>query len=159
MLPRRFAPRLTAVARALPAAAAAGAPLDFHAHRVRYERAQAKMLDTRRTWMAAHPEWVAARPEEFDPNAHAGQTVLVLSPHPDDEVIGAGGAMLKLVRAGARVVCVQATDGSWSAAFAGRPEDERRTRRLDEAAAVARAMGVAELDCWKADNRAHVARA
>jgi LmbE family N-acetylglucosaminyl deacetylase len=62
--------------------------------------------------------------------------------------------MLALVRAGARVRCIQATDGSDSAALAGRPEPERRTIRLAEAAAVAQAMGGVELECWGADNRA-----
>ena len=154
LLPRRFAPRLTVVARAPGDAAGPDRPFDPQAHRARYERAQPALLETRRRWTAAHPEWVTAPPAPFDPAAFAGRTVLVLSPHPDDEVIGAGGAILKLVRAGARVACIQATDGSASAALAGRPEDERQRRRLDEAAVVAQAMGGVELECWKADNRA-----
>ena len=154
-LPLRCAPRLTAIARSLPSVAGRADDWpDPGTHRARYERAQAGMLETRRSWIAAHPEWVTAPLAVFDPAAYAGRSVVVLAPHPDDEVIGAGGALLKLARAGARVVCVQATDGSASAAFAGRPQDERRTRRLEEAAAVARGIGCAELDCWKADNRA-----
>lgn len=39
------------------------------------------------------------------------QSILVLAPHQDDEVIGAGGAMLIASRAGARIDIVYVTDG------------------------------------------------
>ncbi|HKQ57148.1 MAG TPA: PIG-L family deacetylase [Candidatus Eisenbacteria bacterium] len=151
LLPRRYAPRLIAITRTLPPLA--DTPVRAEEHRAHYQAEQPAMLETRRRWIAAHPGWVAANVAEFDPAAYAGRNALVLAPHPDDEVIGAGGAMLKLVRAGAQVACIQATDGSDSAAFAGRPERERRTLRLEEAARVACAIGGVALECWKADNR------
>jgi LmbE family N-acetylglucosaminyl deacetylase len=41
-----------------------------------------------------------------------GQRVLVISPHPDDETIAAGGYIYKAVRRGARVRIVLVTDGN-----------------------------------------------
>ena len=67
--------------------------------------------------------------------------VLVLAPHPDDEIIGRGGTLLRLVRAGARITVLQATDGSASASLEDAPPDIRKTIRLDEASAVANAAG------------------
>src|SRR5262245_2441565 len=40
-----------------------------------------------------------------------GQRVLVLAPHPDDEVIGCGGTLYKHTRAGHAVTVVYMTDG------------------------------------------------
>jgi LmbE family N-acetylglucosaminyl deacetylase len=46
--------------------------------------------------------------DQFD-----SQPVLVLAPHPDDEVIGPGGAVRRHVLAGAPVAVVVLTDGKW----------------------------------------------
>lgn len=154
LLPAKFGPRLGALARARPSVAGiADAWPDEAAHRAGYEAAQPALLATRAAWAAANPSWVAPAAETLDPDAFRGRTVLVLAPHPDDEVIGAGGALLALTRAGARVVCVQATDGSAGAALERSPEAERREVRLREAKAVSDAIGFAELHLWRADNR------
>lgn len=42
----------------------------------------------------------------------SGRRVLVLAPHPDDEVIGCGGTLCKHVQAGDQVTVVYITDGS-----------------------------------------------
>lgn len=153
LLPEKFVPRIGVIARALPSVAGLSDSWpDQTAQRSEYEAAQGAMLATRRAWVAANPAWVAASPETFDPRALAGRCVLVLAPHPDDEVIGAGGTLVALKRAGARVVCVQATDGSAGAALARTPFPERREARLREAEAVSRAIGFAELHLWRADN-------
>jgi LmbE family N-acetylglucosaminyl deacetylase len=154
LLPARFAPRVGAVARALPSVAGLLDPWpDEAAHRAGYEAAQAALLGTRAAWAAANPAWTGVAPAPFDPEAYRGRTALVLAPHPDDEVIGAGGTLHALARAGARVVCVQATDGSDGAALARSPEAERREVRLREARAVGDAIGFAALHLWRADNR------
>lgn len=119
-----------------------------------FEREHAGFLATRDAWLARHPRESDAV-TEFDPVAYAGRDVLVLAPHPDDEIIGCGGTLARLIATGARVTQVQATDGSDSAAFDDRtPEEERRTVRLAEAARVAREIGFTETIEWRADNRA-----
>ena len=37
--------------------------------------------------------------------------VLVAAPHPDDDVIGCGGSLIKLTRAGHRIIIVYLTSG------------------------------------------------
>lgn len=64
----------------------------------------------------------AHHPPEFDARAH--RRVVVVAAHPDDETIGAGGALRALDRAGAEVVLVVATDGE--AAHPALGPDERR---------------------------------
>ena len=123
-------------------------------HAQAYEREHAAFVRARDAWSARHPAAVAGRAETLDPRAYAGANVLVLAPHPDDDVIGSGGTLLRLAGAGARVACVQATDGSDGWALRDLPDAARGAVRMDEARAVAQAAGFAELDCWEADNRA-----
>jgi LmbE family N-acetylglucosaminyl deacetylase len=119
-----------------------------------FEREQVRFLAGRDAWAARHPQAIAPSVQELDPRSFAGSCALVFAPHPDDEIIGCGGTLLRLVGAGARVVCVQATDGSDSHALRAAPEEIRRTIRLTEARAVAAAAGFHETVFWRADNRA-----
>jgi LmbE family N-acetylglucosaminyl deacetylase len=120
-----------------------------------FEQENAGAVAAREDWIRANPRHApTGPPEPLDPKAYAGATVMVLSPHPDDEIIGCGGTILKLARAGCRIVCVQATDGSDGWALRNLPEAERREVRLTEARAVAQAAGIRETDYWREDNRA-----
>jgi LmbE family N-acetylglucosaminyl deacetylase len=120
-----------------------------------FVHAHAADLAARDRWVSAHRAGVApSPPRAFDAHAYVGRTAIVLAPHPDDDVIGCGGTALRLARAGARVVCVQATDGSDSHALRDAPEAARRTVRVAEARAVAQAAGFAEVQFWDADNAA-----
>ncbi len=66
-----------------------------------------------------------------------GQEILVVAPHPDDEVAGCAGAILEHRRGGDRVRVVCVTDGRKSRALGLAPEAMARTRRREaEAAAV-----------------------
>lgn len=60
-----------------------------------------------------------------------GQTVWVLAPHPDDEIIGCAFAVLRHAMAGDRVITVFVTDGRRSRAFGLKPEEMARRRRLE----------------------------
>jgi len=93
-------------------------------------------------------------PRSLEPERFAAARILALAPHPDDEIIGCGGTLLRLVRAGAKVTVLQATDGSASAALEDAPLATRRTTRLDEARAVAEAAGFEPTIFWREDNEA-----
>ena len=74
--------------------------------------------------------------------------VLVLAPHPDDETIGCGGAIVFHRRRGDPVVVVFATDGE-----RGDPKGRYRGRglaavRRREARAAAKVLGVSRLEFW-----------
>jgi LmbE family N-acetylglucosaminyl deacetylase len=64
----------------------------------------------------------------------AGERILVLAPHPDDDVFGAGGMLLKSLRRGRKVHIVYVTNGSQVESLG------QKIRR--EAEDVCRAMGV-----------------
>ncbi len=70
-----------------------------------------------------------------------GGRVVVLAPHPDDEVIGAGGALCLHARRGDAVTVVHVTDGA-----GGDRDDHERGRitqvRKDEARAAGKHLGV-----------------
>ena len=153
--PARFRSSLGVMARKLDSIAGQdGVWPGQQAHAAAYTQAQGHLLATRDQWAMAHPEWLLGPACEFDPVVHAARTVLVLAPHPDDEVIGAGGTLVRMIAAGARVVCVQATDGSAGAALERSPDAERREARMREAVAVGQRAGFAETQLWREDNRA-----
>jgi LmbE family N-acetylglucosaminyl deacetylase len=76
----------------------------------------------------------------------AGQRILTLSPHPDDDVIGVGGTLLKHHEAGCILTTVVLTDGG-----AGNPEWKRsdlvRTRRNEQRTAAA-LVGIDSVVFW-----------
>ena len=57
-----------------------------------------------------------------------GKRILVLAPHPDDDVFGAGGTLLKSIRAGAKVktVCITSGEQKGAAEIAAVREKETR---------------------------------
>src|SRR5213596_481433 len=73
----------------------------------------------------------------FEPLDLCGERLLVLAPHPDDEVIGCGGLTALHLREGRRVRVVVATDGG----EAGEPAERQRESR----AAVA-SLGNADVE-------------
>jgi len=85
------------------------------------------------------------RPRAKSWSSPGGLRVLVVAPHPDDEVAGCGGAIL-LHRAKSDQVCVvYVTDGRRSRA-GGLGADEMARRRRAEAAASARALDVSHVE-------------
>lgn len=73
-------------------------------------------------------------------HARGGARILVVAPHPDDEVCGCAGTLLLHRRAGDDVTVVCVTDGSGSRALDLLPE-EMATRRRGEAESAAALMG------------------
>ena len=76
----------------------------------------------------------------YEASTFSGKRVLVLAPHPDDEVFGCGGALADLLERGARVDVVLVTDG----AAAARNEEERgriASARMEESGRALEALG------------------
>lgn len=71
--------------------------------------------------------------------------LIVVAPHPDDEVFGAGEIMRWAVSRGARLTIVAVTDGEGSHGRSRRvlPEQLRRARRVERAAALS-VLGLAD---------------
>jgi LmbE family N-acetylglucosaminyl deacetylase len=67
--------------------------------------------------------------------------VLVVAPHPDDEILGCGGTLLRRVAEGAEVGCVFVTGMSEEAGWA----PERIATRAAEIERVSRAVGFAQV--------------
>lgn len=72
------------------------------------------------------------------------ESVLVLAPHPDDEVLGCGGLLVELVASGAAVRVLFLTDGG--AGEEGEARAAYVARRRGEAAAVAELLGFAGVE-------------
>jgi len=81
-------------------------------------------------------------------------SAMVLSPHPDDELIGCGGVLLGMIERRVHVAVIQMTDGADTAALHQADERTKRTVRIKEARRVAAAMGVADLLCLNVPNNA-----
>jgi LmbE family N-acetylglucosaminyl deacetylase len=63
--------------------------------------------------------------------------VLVLAPHPDDELVGCGGTLLKLASLGAEIHIIQMTEGVTSKGLFYEAGSEKRKIRWEEARRVA----------------------
>jgi LmbE family N-acetylglucosaminyl deacetylase len=84
---------------------------------------------------------IAARAEPY-PVSRLRDPLIVVAPHPDDEVLGCGGLIHRKVRAGAHVEIVIVSDGRTShRRFVG--EEELVRRRAAEAREAAARLGVA----------------
>jgi LmbE family N-acetylglucosaminyl deacetylase len=66
----------------------------------------------------------------FEPVRLWGERLLVLAPHPDDEVIGCGGVVAHHLNGGSRVRVVVATDGGQAGAPATREKESRKALSL-----------------------------
>ncbi|MGE4064897.1 MAG: SAM-dependent methyltransferase [Rhodospirillaceae bacterium] len=82
------------------------------------------------------------------------RSVLVLAPHPDDEVYGCGGVILSHVAQGTAVRVVIASDGGGALEGADRSRTVRQRR--DESCAAARILGYGQPIFWDLPDRALV---
>jgi LmbE family N-acetylglucosaminyl deacetylase len=74
-------------------------------------------------------------------------TVMVISPHPDDEAIGCGGSLCRHIAEGETVKVVFLTSGN--AGGHGRSPDLTAQLREQEARDAAVILGIAEVDFWR----------
>ncbi len=84
------------------------------------------------------------------------KSVLVLAPHPDDEVFGCGGAIARHVAAKVPVQVVVATDGAYKKGEMGVTDAERQRARTreDETRAAAKELGYGQPVFWNLPDRA-----
>lgn len=78
--------------------------------------------------------------------------VLVLAPHPDDEVLGCGGAILRHVAAGDRVTVIFVTDGGGTGLTPSARADYVALRQAESRAAAA-VLGYRDLEFWEYRDR------
>ena len=83
------------------------------------------------TGILVEPTWVGRPPAP-------GETLLVLAPHPDDEVLGAAGLMRWCASLGLPIEILAVTDGERSHARSARitPDDLRERRAMERTAAL-----------------------
>lgn len=79
----------------------------------------------------------------FEPRPLLGERLLVLAPHPDDEVLGCGGLIALHAAEGRQIAVVIATDGA-GADNAGDDRDRYRARREQETIEGLAVLGVTE---------------
>ncbi len=75
------------------------------------------------------------------------QTILVISPHPDDESIGCGGTICKHIMEGDRVEVIFLTSGEKGGH--GRSEEETIRLREEEAISAGKILNVADVEFWR----------
>lgn len=85
-------------------------------------------------------------------NMLASGTALVLAPHPDDEVLGCGGAIMKHVAAGERVNVIIITDGA-AAGDSQQPVTDYVQRRQQESRRAAEILGYGQPLFWNLPDR------
>jgi LmbE family N-acetylglucosaminyl deacetylase len=97
-------------------------------------------LFVRRRLLGVARLWLRLRSRPGPPPA--GPVTLIVSPHPDDEVLGCGGLIARRIQAGGRVCVLYVTDGSAShPGHPALPPAALAARRLGEALAALRALG------------------
>lgn len=84
-----------------------------------------------------------------------GRRVLVIAPHPDDEAIGCGGAILRAVASGGEVAVIIVTVGSLQRVGDGGRlvEGSERTEEIER---VTDFLGVREWEVLKSDDYSHM---
>jgi LmbE family N-acetylglucosaminyl deacetylase/glycosyltransferase involved in cell wall biosynthesis len=84
----------------------------------------------------------------FQPTSLLGRRVLVLAPHPDDESLGCGGALILHARHHDPVKVVVLTDGAAGDAGNRYRRDEYIALRQREAREACDVLGIADLEFW-----------
>ncbi len=123
---------------------------NIESHLNSFESKHKELLSSRDNWISDHPEYANQEIKNFDPSAYAGENAVVLSPHPDDETIGCGGAMIKLLASDAKVTVIQMTDGNDTLSLVDAPPEIGSTIRLKEADDIAEVLQLTEQVLLKA---------
>jgi len=115
----------------------------------RFETEHSQLFLSRQKWLTENKNYVDITNEKLEQIVGDRNRILVVSPHPDDEIIGCGGTIIKLLDQGKHVTVLHLTDGRNTAAFERASEDVRSNARLLEAKVVSDYLGFSELVLWK----------
>lgn len=86
--------------------------------------------------------WIATQPPAGDGWHPAGGHVMVIAPHPDDEVIGCGGTVCRHIDAGDPVSVIYLTRGESSRGYPWLSPLEKQNKRMQEALSSCAILGV-----------------
>lgn len=114
-----------------------------------FEMDKKSLFDKRNNWLRNNQNYLNRKPENIDTIIGDRKRILIISPHPDDEIIGCGGTIIKILNQGKQVTVLHLTDGRNTAAFNNVDDIVRSTARLEEAQIVADFIGLSELILWK----------
>ena len=114
----------------------------------RFPIEQREAFSRKKTWQRKHSRYANLEACELEIDSGRYKSVLVIAPHPDDEMIGCGGTLIKLAESGTNLTILHLTDGSGTAALKNSADEVRKTVRLDEAQEVGRAIGAHEVVLW-----------
>ncbi|MFA5031954.1 MAG: methyltransferase domain-containing protein [bacterium] len=114
----------------------------------KFKSREKKLFSKYNLWIKKHPQYLQTNFRPLEEVIDFQGNTLVLSPHPDDEIIGCGGTLLEMLKSGAKVTILQITDGSDTLALS---EAMDKTVRPKEAKIVAEKLGVKELILWGED--------
>jgi LmbE family N-acetylglucosaminyl deacetylase len=89
----------------------------------------------------AESAWARWGLESLPDLALGARHVVVVAPHPDDEILGPGGTLAVLARGGAEIEVVAMTDGELGAPAGRDVSDLASVRRRETIAALARLLG------------------
>ena len=118
---------------------------DIDKRNKKFESEKKEFFVRRNAWLKKNPEYSHLDLRQLDTLAYSNENVLVISPHPDDEIIGCGGTLIKMLEEGSIVTVLQLTDGRGTYALKDSPEHIIKTIRFKEAKVVAENLGFAEL--------------
>ena len=122
---------------------------DISESKKRFETEYSEYFERSTRWIERYPAYRTAKPEQFDLVVGNRERILVVSPHPDDEIIGCGGTLIKMLDQGRQVTVVHLLDGSKTFTLDDANEEIRHTARLKEAADVSNYIGFSDLVLWK----------
>jgi LmbE family N-acetylglucosaminyl deacetylase len=98
---------------------------------------------TRPKLRAVHRRLLSARARDITQQS-AKRSTLVLAPHPDDETIGCGAAIMRKIDHGTEVRIVIVADGRLGGSSAARPAARIAQRRASESREACRRLGVSD---------------
>lgn len=121
---------------------------DFKGTLKEWKKQNSKPVCELRQWIDRFPKFQNVDVSILNTSEFCGQSILVLSPHPDDEIIGCGGSLLRFIADGAYVTILQMTTGQYSRALKNVEPGEAVNIRPAEAKRVADYLGVDRLIQW-----------